>query len=287
MKNVLAILLVLGVLSLPALAQETGPERARRQATEASVATLQTTSTADHITLTNNTARIAATEIVATNAQARVAAEEITTTNNTARIAATEIVATNAQARVAAAEITITNNTARIAATEIVATNAQTRVAAAEITITNHEARVAATEIVATNAQARVAALETTGAMSALAVSGVANLANTSRLVLAPVTANVTNGQTVTVAASSYVLVGVGSANAATNTIQLAAPAYAGQVVTFMGFYGATNRVTFQDSGQTRVPASLAKGLAGDDACWFLAVDTSTWLCIGYIDNNN
>lgn len=106
---------------------------------------------------------------------------------------------------------------------------------------------------------------------------------STSRLILFPVSLDVTNNQVLTVAASAYVVYGMGSALDTTNTLTLNAPAYAGQVVAFMGGFMATNCVTFPSSGASRIPTGLR--LDDDDACVFMALDTSTWLCISYIDN--
>ena len=94
---------------------------------------------------------------------------------------------------------------------------------------------------------------------------------------------NVTNGQAVTVAAGCYVLSGIGGANDSTNTITLAAPAAAGELVYLTVATASTNLVTIADSGT--VAASGAILMDFNDSCVLVAVDTSTWLLVSESDN--
>jgi hypothetical protein len=94
---------------------------------------------------------------------------------------------------------------------------------------------------------------------------------------------NVTNGQAVTVAAGCYVLNGIGGANDSTNTITLAAPAAAGELVYLVAATATTNLITIADSGT--VAASGAILLDGNDTAQLIAVDTSTWCLVSESDN--
>jgi len=94
---------------------------------------------------------------------------------------------------------------------------------------------------------------------------------------------NVTNGQAVTVAAGAYILNGIGGANDSTNTITLAAPAAAGQLVYLAVATASTNLITIADSGT--VAASGAILLDGNDTAALIAVDTSTWCLLSESDN--
>jgi len=113
---------------------------------------------------------------------------------------------------------------------------------------------------------------------------------NTNAAIFLPMSPSnlvVTNGQTLTVidhpVRAKYVVFGQGQVNLETNILTLAAPGRAGQEVTFMGgWIGNSNRVAFPTSGSSRGPATLHNGIATDDTCSFIAVDTSTWLCTGY-----
>jgi len=53
-----------------------------------------------------------------------------------------------------------------------------------------------------------------------------------------------------------------------------------------MGGFLATNLVTWPDSGATRVPANGAV-VDSDDTITFMSLDTSTWLCTGYVGPSN
>ena len=99
----------------------------------------------------------------------------------------------------------------------------------------------------------------------------------------APTALSVTNGEPVTVAASTYIVSGVGQANNYTNTITLSAPSAAGQMLTLIVATASSNLVTIADS--TTVAASGAILLDGNDTAVLRAVDTSTWCLISESDN--
>lgn len=94
---------------------------------------------------------------------------------------------------------------------------------------------------------------------------------------------NVTNGQAVTVSAGAYTLNGIGGANDTTNTITLAAPAAAGELVFLSVATASTNLVTVADSGT--VAASGAILMDGNDTAVLLGIDTSTWGLVSESDN--
>ncbi len=94
---------------------------------------------------------------------------------------------------------------------------------------------------------------------------------------------NVTNTQAITVAAGAYVLNGIGQADNFTNTVTLAAPAAAGELVYLMVATASSNLVTIADSGT--VAASGAILLDGNDSAVLMAVDTSTWVLLSESDN--
>jgi hypothetical protein len=95
--------------------------------------------------------------------------------------------------------------------------------------------------------------------------------------------ATVTNGQAVTVSAGCHVLTGTGQADNYTNTITLAAPAAAGELVYLVVATASSNLIAIADSGT--VAASGGIELDGNDTALLIAVDTSTWCLVSESDN--
>jgi len=94
---------------------------------------------------------------------------------------------------------------------------------------------------------------------------------------------DVTNTQSVTVVQGCYVLSGIGQANNYTNTITLAAPNAAGDLVYLLVATASSNLIAIADSGT--VAASAALELDGNDTAVFMAVDGSTWTLLSTSDN--
>jgi len=94
---------------------------------------------------------------------------------------------------------------------------------------------------------------------------------------------SVTNLQPVTVAQGCYVLSGTGSANNGTNTITLAAPNAAGDLVYLLVATASSNLIAIADSGTVALSAALE--LDGDDTAVLMAVDGSTWGLLSTSDN--
>ena len=95
--------------------------------------------------------------------------------------------------------------------------------------------------------------------------------------------ANWTDGSTNTVAAGTHLISGTGGANDTTNTVVLANPAAAGDLVYIVMAAGTTNLITIADSGN--VAASDAILLDANDAVTLLAATTSLWVEVGGSDN--
>ena len=112
-----------------------------------------------------------------------------------------------------------------------------------------------------------------------LGVTGNTTLGAAGKLITTPVaSANVTNGQAVTLSGVINLLSGTGSANAATNTITIANPTAAGQWAIVYNAAAATNLIAIAKTGNFDGPA-LELG-AGESAIIF-APSSTKWAGIG------
>ena len=98
-----------------------------------------------------------------------------------------------------------------------------------------------------------------------------------------PLAANWTDGSTNTLADSLYLVSGTGGANDTTNTIVLANPTAAGDVVTIIMAATTTNLITIADSGN--VAASGAILLDANDSVTLTAATTALWVETSSVDN--
>jgi len=94
---------------------------------------------------------------------------------------------------------------------------------------------------------------------------------------------NVTNAQPVTVTQGCYILNGIGGANNTTNTITLAAPNAAGDIVYLLVATASSNLIAIADSSPVALSAALE--LDGNDTAVLMAVDGSTWCLLSTSDN--
>ena len=95
--------------------------------------------------------------------------------------------------------------------------------------------------------------------------------------------ANWTDGSTNTVAAGVHLISGTGGANDTTNTVVLANPAAAGDLVYIIMAATTTNLVTIADSGN--VAASSAILLDANDSVTLVGATTSLWVEVSASDN--
>jgi len=96
-------------------------------------------------------------------------------------------------------------------------------------------------------------------------------------------TANWTDGSTNTVAPGVHLIKGTGGANDTTNTVVLANPAAAGDLVTIIMAAGTTNLITIADSGN--VAATGAILLDANDSVTLTAATTALWVETSSTDN--
>jgi hypothetical protein len=96
-----------------------------------------------------------------------------------------------------------------------------------------------------------------------------------TRFALATVSANVTNLQPLTVAASSYYLTGIGAASGGTDTITLSAPTVVGQQLDIACGPG-TNKISIADSGTCDLLSTWTAWTNDTISLW--APTTSTWV---------
>ena len=105
----------------------------------------------------------------------------------------------------------------------------------------------------------------------------------TGDLSMSVTAANWTDGSTNTVAAGVHLISGTGGANDTTNTIVLANPAAAGDLVYIIMAATTTNLVTIADSGN--VAASGAILLDANDSVTLVGATASLWVEVGASDN--